>query len=72
MKLWWTANVVWLVLFVMGAVLIFLRKVDGTGAVQTPKARLISLVVLGIAFIIVLLIQLTWGFLVQKLFTEDR
>ncbi|MDN3955185.1 DUF3923 family protein [Sporolactobacillus laevolacticus] len=37
MKLWWTANVVWLVLFVMGAVFIFLRKVDGTGAVQTPR-----------------------------------
>lgn len=72
MKIWWTANVVWLVLFVMGTVFISLRKVDGTGAVQTPDVRLISLVVLGIAFIIVLVIQLVWGFLVQKLFTEDR
>jgi heme/copper-type cytochrome/quinol oxidase subunit 2 len=72
MKIWWTANIVWLVLFVMGTFFISLRKVDGTGAVQTPEAQLISLVVLGIAFIIVLLIQLIWGFLVQKLFTEDR
>jgi heme/copper-type cytochrome/quinol oxidase subunit 2 len=72
MKIWWTANIVWLVLFVMGTFFISLRKVDGTGAVQTPEAQLISLVVLGIAFIIVLLIQLILGFLVQKLFAEDR
>jgi hypothetical protein len=47
-------------MFVLGSAIIWLREVDGTGAVQTPELRLIAFIILLIWFIIPLIIQVVW------------
>lgn len=47
-KIWWLSNVIWLILFLSGIVLITIRRVDGAGVIQTPQTKLIALVVLGV------------------------
>ncbi len=44
-KKWQTFQIVQLVLFVGFSVFLFLRPVDGHGAVQTPEVKLISFAV---------------------------
>ncbi|WP_164219271.1 DUF3923 family protein [Virgibacillus sp. YIM 98842] len=57
---WWICSIFWFVMFVLGSAIIWLREVDGTGAVQTPELRLIAFVILLIGFIIPLIIQVVW------------
>ncbi|MET1180930.1 DUF3923 family protein [Peribacillus simplex] len=66
MKLWWVANVFWLVIFSILAIVIGTRQVDGAGAVQTPEIRIITLIILGVAFVFILIIQLIWFYFVRK------
>lgn len=66
MKLWWGANVFWLVIFSLLAIVIGTRQVDGAGAVQTPEIRIITFVILGIAFAFILIIQLIWFYFARK------
>lgn len=58
MKIWWVINIVWLFIFAAGAIFIGVREVDYAGVVQTPEVRMVSFIVLGIAFLIVALFQL--------------
>lgn len=58
--LWWMGNVFWFILFVIGSAFVWLREVDGSGAVQTVELKLIAFLVLLAAFIIPLLIQIVW------------
>lgn len=58
MKIWWAINIVWLFIFTAGAIYIGVREVDYAGVVQTPEVRMVSFIVLGIAFMIVALFQL--------------
>ena len=58
--LWWVANIFWGIAFVAGTAFVWLREVDGTGAVQTFEARIASFAVLLIAFIFPLIIQIGW------------
>jgi len=58
--LWWLASIVWSVLFLIAFVHILVREVDGSGAVQTPSIRIVSLIVLLFAFTIPLAIQVIW------------
>ncbi|ALB28461.1 DUF3923 family protein [Companilactobacillus heilongjiangensis] len=58
MKVWHGINLMWFVLFAMGAIFILMRKVDGAGAVQTPKVKTLSLLVLGAFYIFIWLCQL--------------
>ena len=58
LKLWWLSNLVWLLIFGVLSFILLTRRIDGSGAVQTPKTRLVSLSVLAVFFIIVLVIQL--------------
>ncbi|CAJ1187725.1 DUF3923 family protein [Companilactobacillus nantensis] len=46
MKVWHGLNIFWLIMFLIGAVFIMVRNVDGAGAVQTPQVKLVSLAVL--------------------------
>ena len=39
---------------------ILIRKVDGSGMVQSPEARMYALIVLLIAYIIPFIIQIVW------------
>ncbi|AWE07222.1 DUF3923 domain-containing protein [Lysinibacillus sp. 2017] len=66
MKLWWVGNVFWLVIFSVLAIIIGTRQVDGAGAIQTPEIRIITFIILGVAFGFVLIIQLIWFYFVRK------
>lgn len=67
MKLWWFANIFWLVVFALGAIVIGLREVDGAGISQTPELKTITFIMVGISFVIIMFIQLVWLFFVKKL-----
>ncbi|WP_343109595.1 DUF3923 family protein [Weissella cibaria] len=57
LKFWWLSNLVWLIIFSILSFVIFIRKVDGTGTIQTPETRLYSFIVLVVFFIFIVLIQ---------------
>lgn len=57
---WWIVNTFWFVIFAVLSLIIWLRKVDGTGAVQTIELRLIAFVILVIAFVLPAIIQIIW------------
>ncbi|CAJ1196502.1 hypothetical protein CPR19092_LGOLGGFK_01859 [Companilactobacillus paralimentarius] len=58
MKVWWGINIAWLVLFIVGAIFLLNRRIDGAGTIQTPTVRMVSLAVLGGFFIFICLCQL--------------
>lgn len=66
MKIWRKINIAWLVLFIIGVIFISVRKVDGSGVVQTPQIRMISLAVLGVFFIFICLCQLVVLYFVKR------
>lgn len=57
---WWCANIIWMILFVAGTVIVWIREVDGAGVTQMPELKLIAFIVLLVAFIIPLIIQGVW------------
>ncbi|RJS50274.1 DUF3923 family protein [Bacillus sp. PK3_68] len=57
---WWIANIIWIVLFAAGTVVVWTREIDGAGVTQTPELKLVAFIVLLIAFIIPLSIQIVW------------
>jgi len=57
---WWIANIIWIILFAAGTVIVWTREVDGAGVTQTSELKLIAFIVLLIAFIIPLIIQVVW------------
>ncbi len=65
-RLWWVANVFWLVIFSILSIHIGIRQIDGAGAVQTPEIRFISFIVLGVAFVFILIMQLIWFYFVRR------
>ncbi|MER2191324.1 MAG: DUF3923 family protein [Solibacillus sp.] len=66
MKLWWVTSLIWLVLFGATATFLAIREIDGAGIEQTPEIRLVNFVVLGVAFVFVLLCQLVFLFFARK------
>lgn len=57
---WWTVNIFWFVIFTVLSLIIWVRKVDGAGVIQTTELRLISFAILIIAFILPTIIQIIW------------
>ncbi|KRD84078.1 hypothetical protein ASE51_15210 [Bacillus sp. Root147] len=57
---WWIANMIWIILFAIGTVVVWTREVDGAGVTQTPELKLLAFIVLLIAFIFPLIIQVIW------------
>lgn len=57
---WWIANIIWIVLFAIGTIVVWTREIDGAGVTQTPELKLIAFIVLLVAFIIPLIIQVVW------------
>ncbi|MFP3663645.1 DUF3923 family protein [Priestia sp. SIMBA_032] len=57
---WWIANIIRIILFVVGTVVVWTREVDGAGVTQTPELKLFAFIVLLIAFIFPLIIQVIW------------
>src|SRR5690625_7333932 len=58
--LWWMVNLFCTTLFAIGTAFVWLREIDGTGAIQTTEAKLISFLVLLLAFIFLLIMQFIW------------
>lgn len=56
-KGWRTFQIVQLVAFLCFSVFLFVRQVDGHGAVQTPEAKLISFAVWAIFYLGVLAVE---------------
>lgn len=65
-KLWWSANIFWLVIFSLLAIIIGTRQVDGAGIIQTPEIRMITYIILGVVFMFILIVQLIWLYFVRK------
>ncbi|KML31810.1 MULTISPECIES: DUF3923 family protein [Priestia] len=57
---WWIANIIWIILFVVGTAVVWTREVDGAGVTQTLELKLFAFIVLLIAFIFPLIIQVIW------------
>lgn len=57
---WWIANIIWIIIFAVGTVVIWTREVDGAGVTQTPELKLVAFIVLLIAFILPIIIQVVW------------
>jgi hypothetical protein len=49
-----------LIVFVIGAAIIWIREVDGAGVTQNYELRLLVILVLLIAFIFPVIIQVAW------------
>ena len=57
---WWIANMIWIILFAVGTVVVWTREVDGAGVTQTPQLKLLAFIVLLIALIFPLIVQVIW------------
>lgn len=57
---WWIVNAFWLIIFFGLSLIIWLRKVDGAGVVQTPELKLFAFAILLIAFAFPALKQIIW------------
>ncbi|MGE7951113.1 DUF3923 family protein [Lysinibacillus xylanilyticus] len=68
--MWWAINIVWLIIFAVGAIFIGVREVEAAGVVQTPEIKMKSFAILGIVFIVVVLLQLIFLFFVRKSTTQ--
>lgn len=60
MKVWKVVNILELVIFVVGILFLWFRKVDGSGVVNTTNNKMVSIAMLVIFFIILAIIQLIW------------
>ena len=60
MKLWKVVNILELVIFVVGILFLWFRKVDGSGVVNTTNNNMVSIAMMVIFFIILAIIQLIW------------
>ena len=58
--IWWIVTVFWMITFAGMSLAILIRKVDGSGMIQSPEARMYALIVLLIAYIIPFIIQIVW------------
>ena len=67
LRVWWLINIFRLIIFSVLSIIIFTRKVDGAGMVQTSSTRMISFVVLVILFVVIAVIQLGLRFFVKKI-----
>ena len=65
---WWGANLFWLITFIIGSAIIWLRTIDG--AVQTPEIKLFSFLILLVFYSIPAFIQVEW--LIDNLVTNSN
>ncbi|MFQ9322709.1 MAG: DUF3923 family protein [Enterococcus durans] len=70
MKLWKVVNILELVIFVVGILFLWFRKVDGSGVVNTTNNKMVSIAMLVVFFIILAIIQLIWFKAIKKSVNE--
>ncbi|MCP0887372.1 DUF3923 family protein [Ligilactobacillus sp. WILCCON 0076] len=66
LKIWWLSNLVWVIIFSILSVILFLRKVDGSGTIQTPTTKLASFIVLAVFFIFIILMQVIFLLFIKR------
>ena len=60
-------TMVWVIIFVVGALFLQFRAVDGTGIIQTTEVRLLTQLLWLALFLIIAMIQLIiWMFIKRK------
>uniref|UniRef100_UPI0020C057DD DUF3923 family protein n=1 Tax=Lysinibacillus fusiformis TaxID=28031 RepID=UPI0020C057DD len=64
--IWWAMLPLWLLIFSALAVFIGVRNVDAAGMVQTPAIKMVSFILLGIVFLVVMLIQFIVLYFIRK------
>ena len=64
MKTWTIVQIVQFVIFLLMSVWLWIRNVDGSGAIQTIDAKMISFGVWGAFYLFILLIE--WGIYLGK------
>ncbi|KRL87713.1 DUF3923 family protein [Lactobacillus kalixensis] len=60
MKAWKISGLIWIILFVITAIFIMVRKVDGAGVVQTTEIKLVTLGILAICAVLVAIPYIIW------------
>ena len=60
MKAWKISGLIWIILFVITAIFIMVRKVDGAGVVQTREIKLVTLGILAICAVLVAIPYIIW------------
>lgn len=68
--LWWLVSTLEFLSFIGMSIFLWLREIDGSGAVQTTEIKLINIGVLAIFYIILFVIQLIW--LILKLINSNK
>lgn len=58
LKIWWLSNLIWLIIFGILSFIIFIRKVDGAGTIQTSATKLATFIILAVVFVFIFLVQL--------------
>ncbi|EGQ3742579.1 DUF3923 family protein [Staphylococcus pseudintermedius] len=69
--LWWVISIIELLSFIGFSVLLWLRDVDASGAVQTTELKWINMAVLAGAYIIPLVIQIAW-LIINLIYTNKQ
>ncbi|UBH14412.1 DUF3923 family protein [Macrococcus armenti] len=68
--LWWLVSTLEFLSFIGMLIFLWLREIDGSGAVQTTEIKLINIGVLALFYIIPFVIQLIW--LVLNLINSNK
>lgn len=68
--LWWLVSTLEFLSFIGMSIFLWVREIDGSGAVQTTEIKLINIGVLAIFYIILFVIQLIW--LILKLINSNK
>lgn len=64
---WRSLTMAWVIIFVVGALFLQFRAVDGTGIIQTTEVRLLTQLLWLALFLIIAMIQLIiWMFIKRK------
>lgn len=68
--LWWVVSTLEFLSFIGMSIFLWLREIDGSGAVQTTEIKLINIGILALFYTIPFIIQLIW--LVLNLINSNK
>ncbi|WP_099974370.1 DUF3923 family protein [Lactobacillus terrae] len=66
MKIWWGANIFWIIAYAVITIIIYVRKVDGSGVVQTPGLKTATFIVWTSFIILVFFVQMIIYFVMKR------
>ncbi|WP_129044609.1 DUF3923 family protein [Companilactobacillus metriopterae] len=66
MKIWWGANIFWIIAYAVITIIIYVRKVDGSGVVQTPGLKIATFIVWTSFIILVFFVQMIIYFVMKR------